>query len=89
MEIGEGKNMKLQIRYADTDEQKEFKAKTQKSRNFKSIEYNVGVALLNSPSSQAYRSPTATNFSTSLQNPVIGSNGVWMSPSPTSPMTPS
>lgn len=43
MLLDEAKDLHLQIRYADTDEQKDFKAKTAKSRQFKSTEYNRGL----------------------------------------------
>ena len=87
MAVGDG-TLKLQIRYADTDEQKVFKAKTAKSRQFKSTEYNRGIALFQS-SLLGYQSPTAASFASPLQNHFGGTNAMWMSPSPISPIAPS
>lgn len=83
MLLDEAKNLRLQIRYADTDEQKEFKAKTAKSRQFKSTEYNRGIAWIQG--TLGYQSPTAASFGSPLANNMTGSNTMWMSPSPISP----
>ena len=83
MVLDEAKNLRLQIRYADTDEQKELKAKTAKSRQFKSTEYNRGIALLGHL--YGYQSPSAASFGSPLQTNMATSNGMWMSPSPISP----
>ncbi|KAI4172047.1 MAG: hypothetical protein LQ343_003794 [Gyalolechia ehrenbergii] len=86
MLLDEAKNLRLQIRYADTDEQKEFKAKTAKSRQFKSTEYNRGIAWIQG--TLGYQSPTAASFGSPLANNMTGSNTMWMSPSPISPTYP-
>lgn len=86
MVLDEAKNLRLQIRYADTDEQKEFKAKTAKSRQFKSTEYNRGIAWING--TLGYQSPTAASFGSPLANNMAASNTMWMSPSPISPTYP-
>ncbi|KAL8719007.1 MAG: hypothetical protein Q9225_003927 [Loekoesia sp. 1 TL-2023] len=85
--LDEAKNLRLQIRYADTDEQKEFKAKTAKSRQFKSTEYNRGIAWVQG-TLYGYQSPTAANFGSPLQTNMAASNAMWMSPSPISPTYP-
>lgn len=84
MLLDEAKNLRLQIRYADTDEQKEFKAKTAKSRQFKSTEYNRGIQWVQSQL-YGYQSPTAASFGSPLQSSLPASNAMWMSPSPISP----
>ncbi|KAL9596326.1 MAG: hypothetical protein Q9219_005880 [cf. Caloplaca sp. 3 TL-2023] len=85
--LDEEKGLRLQIRYADTDEQKEFKAKTAKSRQFKSTEYNRGIAWVQG-TLYGYQSPTATSFGSPLQNNMATSSAMWMSPSPISPTYP-
>ncbi|KAI4130851.1 MAG: hypothetical protein LQ338_001528 [Usnochroma carphineum] len=87
MLLDEAKNLRLQIRYADTDEQKEFKAKTAKSRQFKSTEYNRGIQWVQSQL-YGYQSPTAASFGSPLQSSLPASNAMWMSPSPISPTYP-
>lgn len=84
MVLDEAKNLRLQIRYADTDEQKEFKAKTAKSRQFKATEYTRGIELFRGQL-YGYPSPTAACFGSPLQANMSASNGMWMSPSPMSP----
>lgn len=84
MVLDEAKNLRLQIRYADTDEQKEFKAKTAKSRQFKATEYTRGIELFRGQL-YGYQSPTAANFGSPLQSHMSASNGTWLSPSPMSP----
>ncbi|KAI4200374.1 MAG: hypothetical protein LQ346_002384 [Caloplaca aetnensis] len=89
MLLNEAKNLRLQIRYADTDEQKEFKAKTAKSRQFKSTEYTRGVRLLQQHGQfYGYQSPTGVSFGSPLQSSMPASNAMWMSPSPISPTYP-
>ncbi|KAL9042289.1 MAG: hypothetical protein Q9180_000705 [Flavoplaca navasiana] len=83
MLLDEAKDLRLQIRYADTDDQKEFKAKTAKSRQFKSTEYNRSIQWM-----YGYQSPTATSFGSPLQANMPATNGMWMSPSPISPTYP-
>ncbi|KAI4148896.1 MAG: hypothetical protein LQ341_001452 [Variospora aurantia] len=87
MVLDEAKNLRLQIRYADTDEQKEFKAKTAKSRQFKATEYTRGIELFRGQL-YGYPSPTAACFGSPLQANMSASNGMWMSPSPMSPTYP-
>ena len=84
MLLDEAKDLHLQIRYADTDEQKDFKAKTAKSRQFKSTEYNRGIDWVRN-TLYGYQSPTAASFGSPLQANMPPSNGLWMSPSPISP----
>ncbi|KAL9597178.1 MAG: hypothetical protein Q9179_004358 [Wetmoreana sp. 5 TL-2023] len=86
MLLDEAKDLRLQIRYADTDEQKDFKAKTAKSRLFKSEEYNRGIAWVQS-TLYGYQSPTAARFGSPLPANTGATNAVWMSPSPVSPIT--
>ncbi|KAL8834280.1 MAG: hypothetical protein Q9170_003825 [Blastenia crenularia] len=88
MVLDEAKNLRLQIRYADTDEQKEFKAKTAKSRQFKSTEYSRGIQYVQGTLYGGYQSPTAASFGSPLQTNMAGSNAMWMSPSPISPTYP-
>ncbi|KAI4262844.1 MAG: hypothetical protein L6R42_001987 [Xanthoria sp. 1 TBL-2021] len=83
MLLDEAKDLRLQIRYADTDDQKEFKAKTAKSRQFKSTEYNRSIQWM-----YGYQSPTAASFGSPLQVNMPAANGMWMSPSPISPTYP-
>ncbi|KAI4280035.1 MAG: hypothetical protein L6R38_004772 [Xanthoria sp. 2 TBL-2021] len=80
MLLDEAKDLRLQIRYADTDDQKEFKAKTAKSRQFKSTEYNRSIQWM-----YGYQSPTAASFGSPLQANMPAANGMWMSPSLISP----
>ncbi|KAL8712977.1 MAG: hypothetical protein Q9220_002837 [cf. Caloplaca sp. 1 TL-2023] len=84
MVLDEEKDLRLQIRYADTDEQKDFKAKTAKSRQFKSTEYSRGIEWVKS---FGYQSPTAAGFGSPLHAGMAGSNAMWMAPSPVSPVT--
>ncbi|KAL9000143.1 MAG: hypothetical protein Q9169_001218 [Polycauliona sp. 2 TL-2023] len=83
MLLDEAKELRLQIRYADTDEQKDFKAKTAKSRQFKSTEYNRSIQWM-----YGYQSPTAAGFGSPLQANMPASNGMWMATSPISPTYP-
>ncbi|KAL8968547.1 MAG: hypothetical protein Q9183_002412 [Haloplaca sp. 2 TL-2023] len=85
MLLDEAKDLRLQIRYADTDEQKDFKAKTAKSRQFKSTEYSRGIAWVQG-GLYGYQSPTAASFGSPLPANMGGPNPVWMSPSPMSPV---
>lgn len=84
MVLDESKNLRLQIRYADTDEQKEFKAKTAKSRQFKATEYTRGIELFRGQL-YGYPSPTTAGFGSPLQPNLSTGNGMWMSTSPMSP----
>ncbi|KAL8807268.1 MAG: hypothetical protein Q9182_000773 [Xanthomendoza sp. 2 TL-2023] len=80
--LDEEKGLHLQIRYADTDEQKDFKARTAKSRLFKSTEYSRSLHYCQL---YGYPSPTAASFGSPLQANMSVSHGVWMPTSPVSP----
>lgn len=73
----------IQIRFADTENQKLLKASTTERRLHKAIEYNEAAY---GPSSPFQYSPTGTNFSTPLQPRIQGTHGSWLNPSPISPM---
>lgn len=73
--IGEDGN-KLQIRYADTDEQKKLKNLTTERRQFKAHEYNAVVFGGTSP--YQYPSPTSDGFPQSFMPHLQGAQGVWM-----------
>lgn len=73
--IGEDGN-KLQIRYADTDEQKKLKNLTTERRQFKAHEYNAVVFGGTSP--YQYPSPTSDVFPPTFAPHLQGSQGVWM-----------
>ncbi|KAL8682251.1 MAG: hypothetical protein Q9186_001710 [Xanthomendoza sp. 1 TL-2023] len=62
----------LQIRYADTDEQKEFKAKTAKSREFKTTEYDRSLKYcqLYPWQGRYVQSPSGLGGPNTLINPV-------------------
>lgn len=80
--IGE-EGTKLQIRYADTDEQKKLKNLTTERRQFKTHEYN-SVVFGGTPPYQ-YPSPTSDGFPTSFTSHVQGPPGAWMTQPPVSP----
>ncbi|KAL8930946.1 MAG: hypothetical protein Q9208_000047 [Pyrenodesmia sp. 3 TL-2023] len=81
MLLDEAKNLRLQIRYADTDEQKEFKAKTAKSRQFKSTEYTRGVRLLQQHGQfYGYQSPTGSQYVPS--QPMVNGPNTLINPVP-------
>lgn len=76
--IGEGENCKtLQIRFADTEDQKKLKTSTAERRQYKASEYSHGVAWRYSPTAAAFASP--------LQHRMPGSDASWVSRSPLSP----
>lgn len=84
--IGEGKNATiLQIRFADTEDQKKLKQYTAVKRQFKANEYNeavYGIPFNNyTPLSGTYPSP--------LQARGQGFNGSWINQSPASSASPS
>lgn len=82
--IGEGKNASvLQLRYADTKEQKLLKMETAERRQFKANEYNIAVSLPDSP--YRFLSPASGVFPSPLQIRNMTSNGMWMNQSPMSP----
>ena len=83
--FGEGKDATaLQIRYADTEEQKQLKAFTAVKRQFKADEYNEAVYGVPfntySPGNAPYQSP--------LQSRTQGINGSWINLSPASSVSP-
>jgi len=71
---------KLQIRYADTDEQKKLKNLTTERRQFKTHEYNAVVFGGTSP--YQYPSPTSDGFPASFTSHV---QGAWMTQPSVSP----
>ena len=73
--IGEDGN-KLQIRYADTDEQKKLKNLTTERRQFKAHEYNAVVYGATSP--YQYPSPTSDVFPPNFTPHLQGAQAVWM-----------
>ena len=73
----------LQIRFADTKDQKDLKARTHERRQFKTNEYNTVVFGGASP--YPYLSPTSTSFSSPLQNRVANPSAMWAGQSPISP----
>ncbi len=80
--IGEEGN-KLQIRYADTDEQKKLKSLTTERRQFKTHEYNSVVFGGASP--YQYPSPTSDGFSTNYTTHIHGPPPNWMTQPSISP----
>ena len=76
------KGATLNIRYADTEEQKRLKTSTAEKRQFKTNEYNTAVWGPSSP--YTVHSPLATSFPSPLplQTMIPGSNGFWAPPSP-------
>ncbi|KAI9878405.1 MAG: hypothetical protein M1830_000967 [Pleopsidium flavum] len=76
---------KLQIRYADTDEQKKLKNLTTERRQFKTHEYNAVVFGGTSP--YQYPSPTSDGFPTNFTSHVQGAPGAWMTQPSVSPST--
>ena len=88
--LGEGKMATtLQIRYADTEEQKKLKTYTAEKRLFKTNEYNEVVYGPGSPWRRLY-SPVST--STSSYSPIQirapGSNMPWSTQSQASSISP-
>jgi hypothetical protein len=69
----------LQIRYADTDEQKKLKNPTTERRQFKTHEYN---AVVFGGTSYQYPSPTSDGFPASFTSHV---QGAWMTQPSVSP----
>ena len=78
-QIGEGDNCKtLQIRFADTEDQKKLKTSTAERRQYKASEYSHGVAFRYPPNG-------AAAFASPLQSRALGSDGSWSNVSPVSP----
>ena len=83
--LGEGsENTILQIRYADTEEQKQLKAFTAIKRQFKADEYNEAVYGI--PFGR-YSSDEGSHESP-LQNRAPGLEGSWLNNSPVSSVSP-
>ena len=83
----------LNIRYADTENQKILKTKTAKSRQFKTDEYNAAVYApqspynVVSPMNTGFPSPINGSFPSPLQVRLPnGLPGYWQNTSPVSPM---
>ena len=75
--IGEGKNATtLQIRYADTEPQKQLKTYTAEKRQFKTQEYNEAVYGPNSP--YRFYSPISGTFPSPTQ---VRSNATYINQS--------
>lgn len=83
--IGDGKDATtLQIRYADTEEQKKLKTYTAIKRQFKADEYNeavYGIPFTN-------YSPVSPSFPTAIQARSSSINGSWINQSPASSISP-
>lgn len=70
-QVGEGKDCTiLQLRYADTDQQKTLKMETAQRRQFKANEYNVAVNGPDSP--YRFDSPLSTFFQSPSPGNLIG-----------------
>ena len=83
--IGDGKDATtLQIRYADTEEQKKLKTYTAIKRQFKADEYNEAVYGIPF-SNYSSLSPSLRN-AVQVRGPSI--NGSWINPSPVSSISP-
>ena len=83
--IGDGKDATtLQIRYADTEEQKKLKTYTAIKRQFKADEYNeavYGIPFTN-------YSPVSPSFHNAIQARGPSISGSWINPSPASSISP-
>ena len=77
------KGLKLNIRYADTEDQKKLKTVTAERRQFKTNEYNTVAYGPGSP--YAMHSPLHAGFPSPLHPQIPGANGFWPQ-SPVSPM---
>ncbi|MCJ1234459.1 hypothetical protein MMC14_002420 [Varicellaria rhodocarpa] len=80
------KGLKLNIRYADTEDQKKLKTVTAERRQFKTNEYNTVAYGPGSP--YAMHSPLLAGFPSPLHPQIPGANGFWPPQSPVSPMHP-
>ena len=86
--LGEGKTATtLQIRYADTEEQKKLKTYTAEKRLFKTNEYNEVVYGPNSPWRRLY-SPVSTSSYSPIQIRAASSTGPWSAQSQASSISP-
>ena len=72
----------MQLRYADTQDQKQLKQQTADRRRFKTHEYNVAVSDPESPC--RLESPLAAVFPSPIQARGPGLNNPWINPSPVS-----
>ena len=81
--IGEGKlATTLQLRYADTEEQKKLKTFTAEKRQFKTNEYNEVVYGPGSPWRRLYSPLSATaGYHTPITTPAAGPAMPWASQS--------
>ena len=82
----------LNIRYADTENQKILKSKTAKSRQFKTDEYNAAVYApqspynMVSPSNGVFPSPMNGGYPSPLQIRLPNPLSYWQNSSPVSPV---
>ncbi|SLM40278.1 RNA recognition motif domain [Lasallia pustulata] len=70
----------IQIRFADTEKQKQLKSSTTQKRQYKTEEY--AAAAFGPLSPYQHPSPTGTNFTTPLQTRIQGTNGFYFNQSP-------
>lgn len=83
--VGEGDNATtLQIRYADTDEQKKLKNYTAIKRQFKADEYNEAVYGIPFNNLQS----TSPPYPAAAQARGPSTSGSWITPSPSSSISP-
>ena len=75
-------DLPLQIRYADTEDQKKLKADTAVHREFKTNEYNTAVYGPASP--YQHSSPLSATYPSPLLSRGNAMNTMWMTP-PVSP----
>ena len=75
--MGEGETaLPLQLRYADSDDQKRLKSETAKHRQFKTNEYNC--VAYGDPASPWYRSSMAQAFPSPAQVRTQMPSGSWL-----------
>lgn len=87
MTVGEGKHAtELQIRYADTEKQKQLKTCTAERRQFKTNEYNEAVYGPGSP--YAFYSPLSATFQSPVPVRAPGTSGTWSNQSSASSISP-
>ena len=87
MTVGEGKHAtELQIRYADTEKQKQLKTCTAERRQFKTNEYNEAVYGPGSP--YGFYSPVSATFQSPVPVRASGTSGAWSNQSSASSISP-
>lgn len=87
MTVGEGKHAtELQIRYADTEKQKQLKTCTAERRQFKTNEYNEAVYGPGSP--YGFYSPVSATFQSPVPVRAPGTSGAWSNQSSASSISP-